>query len=200
MNEAKENFYVVKYTKGHSGDLVQKCEIESDKLPILQKIFNIDPSHPNIVYRKMFSCYKIDKKQAVFLQPHINLKFNLNQYEYQVCGDGKFVDDNIDNALMNTWYFLREFQKSIPWRFIEECKLNVDVDFLRKVFKEENDEFSEPTNYGFEPKINLKVEYAIALQPYISFKFELDKYDYWIEKREEGEEREVGGENEEFIG
>ncbi len=77
--------------------------------------------------------------------------------------------------------------------------MNVHLDFLRKIFK--NDKYhSEPTDYGFEPKINLNGQYAIALQPYVSFKFELDKYDYWIEKREEGEGREVGGENEEFIG
>lgn len=189
MTEIDVIYYVAKYTKGNSGYLIQRSEIESSKLPILQKIFKIDPNHPNILDRKMFGNYDINKKQAALLQPLVGLTIDLDKYNYQLEGGGEFIDNNTDNPLIDSWYFVNEFEKSIPWRFVEECKLDITLDFLRKIFQYDK-YHSEPTDYGFEPKINLDPKYAESLQPYVTFKFELDNYDYWIEKRAEGEKRE----------
>ncbi len=134
---------------------------------------------------------------TTFFCEHFGLKFALDQYNYQFCASGKFVDDYIDNPLIDTWYSVEEFEKGTPWRFVEEYKLDVSIDLLREIFK--NDRYSsEPTDYAFAPYLEL--EYAEALKPHVHFKFDLQNHDYWIEKRAEGEEREIGGEDEEFIG
>ena len=135
MKELKEEFYVQKYTKGRSASMTQEYRIELEKLPILQKIFNIDPNHHNVLVRNMFTSHHISKKQAELLKPHVNFKFQFDKYTYSIDGGGKFVDDWTGNPIVERHYSACEYEKLIPWRFVEEYKLNVSLDFLRKIFK-----------------------------------------------------------------
>lgn len=191
MIEKKELFYVVKYKKGYSGNLTRQCDLENIDLSTLQEIFNIDPKNPDIIIRNMVDCYNISEVEAEMLKRYMSFDFDFNNYDYQtgLRKNEKGID----------YYIVKEFEKSRPWVFVDECLLKVSTDFLRELFK--NDQYdSNPDEPGFSPFINLESRYAVSLQPYVSFKFELDKYDYWIKKRKAGELREIGLDGEEFVG
>jgi len=180
MSKNSEIFYIAKYTKGYDGKLVLEKNIENIELSVLQKIFGVDPNHPDILTRNLVYCYNISDEEAIKLTPYIDLEFDLNKYDYQT---GLRKDENGREN-----YIVKAFEKSTPWRFIEECQIHVSLDFLRLLFKDEKYD-SDPTEIGFSPLINLERRYSVSLQPYVNFKLELDKYDYWVEKRHEGEAR-----------
>ncbi len=193
---SKEDFYVVKYSRGFRGEFIRKHKANIE-LSVLQKIFNVNPAHKDLPVRGMAFRYNIKKQEAEKMQPYLKFDLNLSSCDYQICGGLEF-DDKKHTVAATKKFIIMEYQKNNPWKFIEECKLNVSLDFLRGVFRD--DQYSsEPSNHGFEPKINLSEQYAIDLQPHVNFKFDLDQYDFWIEKRSENEQRKMD-DSEYFIG
>lgn len=190
MNKVNEEFYITKYTKGYSGNLVAETKINLN-LSALQKIFNIDPNNPDIIIRNMVECYGVSSVQAIKLAPYVKFNFDLKNYDYQTA----LSSDDYGKE----YYIIEQFEKSKPWHFVEECKLNIEINFLRDLFSKERYS-SDPAAYGFSVLINSNPKYVMALQPFTPFKIEVDKYDYWCEGRAKGEKRPIGQEGEEFIG
>ncbi len=78
--------------------------------------------------------------------------------------------------------FVAEFDKN-SGSLIRDCKVkNLDIDFLRELFNidpNDLDEVSRDVGYCYD--INDKQ--AKILQPYVSFKMDLDNFDYTFETR-----------------
>ncbi len=191
MNTNKKVFYLQKYTKGLTTYLTRECILKGIKLNLLQTIFKINPKDADPIVRDMIDCYEITLDDSDDLIPYIDFKFDFDKYTYQT---GARADD-----LGNTYYIISEFHKIIPRYFVEECILDIPFNQLREIFKNETYD-SEPNDYGFAPYINLDPKYADALQPYSTFKIDLENFDFWIEKLGINEPRYIGQPGEEFVG
>ncbi len=78
--------------------------------------------------------------------------------------------------------FVVEFDK-ITEDFLRECEVkNLEMDFLRELFDidpNDIDEVNRDVAYCYE----IHEKQAEALQPYVSFKIDLNKFDYMFESR-----------------
>lgn len=154
--------------------------IKNIKLSTLQKIYNIDPNHEDIIIRKMLDCYNVGPNELKQLEQYIDFNVDLNKYDYQT---GSQVDD-----LGHVYYIISEFEKGTPWIFEAEYPINIEPDTLREIFKEEGNP-TDPNDVFYEQLISYEQKFVTAIEQYINFKFDVEHYDYFIEKRRFGEPR-----------
>lgn len=169
MNIHKKDFYLLTYTKGTSGKLNREFSIEINKLKAIRYIININKQQssldPLLIERNFLS-----SEEAFHVGASIRMRPKVEQYYYSI------------RLSSNQSYVLQEIEKPIPWVLLEEHHLNIGTTTLRDIFK--NDPYHQnPNDAQFKPNINRNERYAIQLQPYLNFKFKLNKYDYWINHR-----------------
>lgn len=166
MNTHNKHFYLLTYTKGSHERLLREFPINIHESQwIEEKIKNLETEQLGATGDGF-----LPAKAALYVGDSFKILTRPEQLNYRL------------RPSKNHGYFLQEFEKPKPWFLIEEHSLSIGTETLREIFKD-NPCYQNPNADTFTPNINANEEYAIKLQPYLSFKFKLHKYDYWINKR-----------------
>ena len=168
------------------GYCLQVVEYEFEKpvsLAFLQRLFNVNPEHPDEGERYLIDPYRLNNETARALQPYVKEKLDLDKYDFELtCYDKKSYEKWKKEQTHGNSQTVEKKEKMFcvegsgygqtPEIVYFKFKRPITELFLRQLLNAEKEKY-----FSFY-ELNLKQ--VKALQPYVEGKLDTNKYDFTL--------------------